>query len=260
VKHVMAASMAENEGIDLDRKNNRTAAVAKYEESIRELDAAIAAAEPNHTGDKPKLVEHKNQIQARITTLKATPATSIPVEDQIKSVQLAMAGASAVQNATTAGGGMKTMAAVTAVGAIGGAIVLGGALGMTTIGLVGGAATAGYCATRQDKVGETARSVGNAALSGVSKAQELNEQHQITSKLATAGSQAVSKAKEVNETYGITTKVSAATTAAVGKAKEIEEKHHVTEKVASGISKGLDGVTKMLGGNKSDTSKADPKS
>lgn len=259
VKHVMAASMAENDGIELDRNNKRSDAIVKYEQAIKELDAAIALAEPNHSEDKPKLIEHKNQIQSRIGTLKTSPSTSIPVEDQIKSVQLAMAGASAVSSATAAGGGVKTMAAVAAVGAVGGAVVLGGTLGLTTIGLVGGAATAGYCATRQDNIGQAARNVGNTALTGVSKAQELNEQHQITSKLAKAGSQAFDKAKEVNETYGITSKVGAATSAAVGKAKEIEDKHQVTQKVASGLSKGLDGVTKMLGGNKSDP-KPDTKS
>merc|ERR1719491_524148 len=90
----MAAGVAENEGVDLDRKNQRSAAVAKYEECVRELDAAIAAALPHHSEDRPKLIEHKAQVEARIATLKASPTTAIPVEDQIKSVQLAMAGAS----------------------------------------------------------------------------------------------------------------------------------------------------------------------
>merc|ERR1719456_1748939 len=125
VRRVMAASMAENEGIDLDRKNQRAAAIEKYEESVREFDAAIAAAIPSHSEDRPKLIEHKAQVEARIATLKATPATTIPVEDQIKSVQLAMAGASSANAAVNSAGGVKTMAAVAAMGAVGGAIVLG---------------------------------------------------------------------------------------------------------------------------------------
>merc|ERR1711933_123267 len=132
--------------------------------------------------------------------------------------------------------------------------------GMTLVGGVVGAGGATYCATRQDKVGELTRGVGNVALTGVNKAQEINEQHQITTKLAVAGSQAVTKAKEVNETYGITTKVGAATTAVVGKAKEIEEKHQVSHKLASGLSKGLDGVTKLLGGGKNQSSSTSSKS
>merc|ERR1719181_275281 len=93
VRRVMAASIAENEAIDLDRKNKRKEALAKYEESVRQFDAAIAAALPKHREDQPKLVQHKGQVETRIATLRRDPATAVPVQDQIKSVQLAMAGA-----------------------------------------------------------------------------------------------------------------------------------------------------------------------
>jgi len=152
VRRVMAASMAENEGIDLDRKGQRPAAIAKYEESVREFAAAIAAASPNHDEDRPRLIEHKQQVEARIATLKSSPTTTIPVEDQIKSVQLAMAGAASANAAVSSAGGMKTMAAVAAIGAVGGAFVLGGALGLPIMGAVGGASGAAYVATRQDGV------------------------------------------------------------------------------------------------------------
>lgn len=251
VSRVMAASMAENEAIDLDRKNQRAAAIAKYEECVREFNAAIEACLPNHSEDRPRLIEHKTQVEARIKTLKASPATTIPVEDQIKSVQLAMAGASTANAAVNSAGGMKTMAAVAAMGAVGGAIILGGTLGFTTIGAVGGAAGAAYVATRQDAIGGAARSAGGAALSGVAKAQELNEKHQITTKMADAGGKAVAKAKAINEQHQITSKISSATSAVVNKSKEIEEKHQVTNKVAAGISKGLDGVSSLLGGRSS---------
>lgn len=248
VRRVMAASMAENEGIDLDRKNERSAAIEKYEESVREFDAAIAAAMPNHSEDKPKLIEHKAQVEQRIKTLKASPATTVPVEDQIKSVQLAMAGASSANAAVNSAGGVKTMAAVAAMGAVGGAIVLGGTIGLTTIGAVGGAAGAAYAATRQDAVGNAARSAGGAALSGVAKAQELNEQHQITAKMADAGGKAVAKARAINEQHQITGKISSAASAVVSKGKEIDSKHKVTDKVAGGLAKGLDGISSLMGG------------
>lgn len=246
VSRVMAASMAENEAIDLDRKGQRAAAIAKYEECVKEFNAAIAAALPNHSEDRPKLMEHKAQVEARIATLKASPGTTVPVEDQIKSVQLAMCGASAANAAVSSAGGVKTMAAVAAVGAVGGAIVLGSTVGLTAIGAVGGAAGAAYAATRQDAVGDAARSVGGTAIKGVEKAQELNDKHQITAKVADVGNKAATKARAINDQHQITSKISSATSAAVNKTKEFEAKHQVTNKVASGLSKGLDGVSSLL--------------
>jgi hypothetical protein len=256
VKRVMAASAAENAAIDLDRKGQHAAAIAKYEESVQEFNAAIAAALPNHSEDRPKLEEHKAQIEARIATLRASPNTTIPVEDQIKSVQLAMSGASAANAAVSSAGGVKTMAAVAAVGAVGGAIVLGSTVGLTTIGAVGGAAGAAYAATRQDAVGDAARSVGGAAVKGVDKAQELNEKHQITAKMADAGNKAVAKARAINEQHQITSKISSATSTATSKAKEFEAKHQVTNKVASGLSKGLDGVSSLMSSGRGSGSSA----
>lgn len=250
VKRVMAASVAENEGIEFDRKNQITDAIAKYEECVREFAAAIAVASPNHDEDRPKLMEHKAQVEGRIATLKKG-ATNIPVEDQIKSVQLAMAGAASASAAVNSAGGVKTMAAVAAMGAVGGAIVLGGTVGFTAIGAVGGAAAAGYAATRNDQIGQVARAAGGTALSGVSKAQELNDQHQITAKMADAGGKVASKAQAVNEQHQITAKLSAAGGTVVNKGKQIEEKYNITGKVAGGLAKGLDGVSSLMGGKKS---------
>jgi len=95
--------------------------------------------------------------------------------------------------------------------------------------------------------GQAARQVGGAALTGVSKAQELNEQHQITAKMADAGGKAVAQAKAINEQHGITSRLSTAAGAVVSKGKEIEEKHNVTSKLAGGLAKGLDGVSSLMG-------------
>eukprot|EP00913_Durusdinium_trenchii_P016807 g15797.t1 len=98
------------------------------------------------------------------------------------------------------------MAAVAAVGAVGGAIVLGGALGLATVGAVGGAAAAGVAATRSDAVGDAARGVGALTLKGYDKARELDREHDISGKMMQAGSKAVSTASAINEQYGITDK------------------------------------------------------
>jgi len=246
---VVAASEIENEAIGLDRKGDVKGAIAKYEESQSLLQRAIDHATAAHAGDRPKLEQHRREVLDRIQhlkSLKGYPST-VPVEDQIRAVQLGMQATTAASQATTAAGGVKQMAAVAAVGAVGGAVVLGSALGLATV--VGGAAAAGVAATRTDQVGDVARGVGAMAIKGVDKARELDREHDISGKVMEAGSKAVTTAGAINEQYGITDKVSKGFHAAVAKAQEVEEKHHVTSKVASGIafgfSKAAEGFEKL---------------
>merc|ERR1712216_258854 len=141
-------------------------------------------------------------------------------------------------------------------GAVGGAIVLGSTIGFTAIGAIGGAAGAAYVATRQDTVGQAARSAGGLALSGVAKAQQINEQHQLTAKMADAGNKTVAKGKEINDKHDVTGKISGAVGAVMSTGKAIEEKHQVTSKVAGGLAKGLDGVSSLMGGGRKSGSSA----
>eukprot|EP00406_Dinophysis_acuminata_P005565 CAMPEP_0179230652 /NCGR_PEP_ID=MMETSP0797-20121207/10942_1 /TAXON_ID=47934 /ORGANISM="Dinophysis acuminata, Strain DAEP01" /LENGTH=111 /DNA_ID=CAMNT_0020937723 /DNA_START=80 /DNA_END=412 /DNA_ORIENTATION=- len=95
MEHVLAASEAENEAVALDRGGKRKEAIDKYRRCAQELEAAISTALPSHAEDQGKLVTHKEQVLARISHLASNPSTTTPVEDQIKTVQLAMAGAPA---------------------------------------------------------------------------------------------------------------------------------------------------------------------
>merc|ERR1719188_761195 len=113
MRHVIASSAAENAAIELDRAGSVAAAIAKYEECERELGKAIEAAMPAHASDHPKLVQHRSEVQSRISHLKSLngrPPT-IPVEDQIKAVQLGMQASSAAQAAVGQAGGVRTLAA-----------------------------------------------------------------------------------------------------------------------------------------------------
>jgi len=166
-----------------------------------------------------------------------------------------MRASGAATSAASSAGGAKTLVACAALGAAGGFVVLGGVLG-TSLSIVGGAAGVAYVATRQDKLGDAARSAGGMAIAGAEKAKQLNDEHKVTEKLADAGSKAFTAAKGFNEKHGITDKVSKGVGQVVSKAQEIEEKHHVTDKVASGLSKGfgrlssaLDGVAKRASGS-----------
>jgi len=243
IAHVLAASQIENEAMELDRAGDSAAAVRKYEQCAAELGAAIAAALPDHAEDQPKLAQHRSEILDRVAHLKSMrgkPA-SIPVEDQIRAVQLGMQASSAATAAVGSAGGVKTFAACAALGAGAGFMVLGGA-----IGVVGGAVAAGYMATRGDKAGDAARAAGGAGLTAASKAKELNDKHQVAQKATELGKQAFSSAKAADAKYGISTKIGQGVGAAMSKAKDIEQKHHVTDKVAGGISTGLGKLTSAL--------------
>eukprot|EP00930_Biecheleria_cincta_P064893 TRINITY_DN50584_c0_g1_i1.p1 TRINITY_DN50584_c0_g1~~TRINITY_DN50584_c0_g1_i1.p1 ORF type:complete len:273 (-),score=68.70 TRINITY_DN50584_c0_g1_i1:119-937(-) len=239
-QRIVEASVAEAAAIQRDRAGDVSGAIAKYEESEQLLGLAIRAALPAHAEDYPKLVQHQKEVRDRINHLKSPPPPDgpvIPVEQQIRAVQLAMQASSTATQATSAAGGAKQMAAAAAVGAVGGAMVLGSTLGgFVVVGAVAGGAAAGYSATRSDKLGEVARGVGAMAVSGIDKARAIDAEHNISGKVADAGSKAVSAASAVNEKYGITDKVAKGVKAGISKAQEIEEKHHVTSKVASGLA------------------------
>eukprot|EP00439_Symbiodinium_sp_Y106_P051902 s1137_g6.t3 len=206
---VVAAAVVENEAIERDRAGDVPTALKKYEECQGLLARAIAAALPAHPEDHPKLVQHREEVLTRIQHLKSSSGPpAIPVEQQIRAVQLGMQVANDAGRAATAAGGMKQMAAVAAVGAVGGAVVLGSTLGcFVTVGAVGGAAAAGMAATRSDKIGDAARGVGSMALKGVDKAREIDREHDITGKMVHAGTKAVETACTINQQYGIMDKV-----------------------------------------------------
>lgn len=241
---VMAASSAEMAAVDLDRSGNNQAAIQKYEESVRQLEAAIAITSSggDHAEDHPKLVQHRDEVRTRITYLRglAGKAPTIPVEEQIKAVQIGMQAASSAASAAGQAGGVKTLAACAALGAGAGLMMLG------PVGAVAGAVGAGYVATRQDKAGEVARSAGGLGVAAVTKAKEINDQHQISTKVVEAGKHGFAAAKEADTKYGVTTKISSAASTAMAKGREIEQTHHVTDKVASGFSKGLTKLTAVL--------------
>eukprot|EP00929_Paragymnodinium_shiwhaense_P113427 TRINITY_DN81720_c0_g1_i1.p1 TRINITY_DN81720_c0_g1~~TRINITY_DN81720_c0_g1_i1.p1 ORF type:complete len:311 (+),score=58.02 TRINITY_DN81720_c0_g1_i1:98-934(+) len=247
MQNVLAASVEENEAIEKDRAGDAPGAIAKYEESERLLAAAIAAALPNHAEDHPKLVQHRQELLDRISHLKSLKggAPTIPLEQQIKAVQLGMQAHSAASRAASSAGGVKQMAAVAAIGAVGGAIVLG-PLGLTLVGAAGGAAVAGVAATRSDTIGDVTRGVGSFAAMGVEKAIDANRQHDITGKVVAAGGKAVTAARAVDGKLGVTDKVGRGVCAAMSTAQDIEQKHNVSGKVASGVGFGLTALSKGL--------------
>mmetsp|Transcript_17968 Transcript_17968/g.41938 ORF Transcript_17968/g.41938 Transcript_17968/m.41938 type:complete len:280 (+) Transcript_17968:64-903(+) len=243
VSLTVAAAEAENSAIELDRKGKFKEAIAKYEECIQGLSAAISASGTGHQEDTSSLEEHRKQVLGRTSYLrgfKGDPSEVSPIEEYITPIQLNM-------KADEKGGHnpLKKIAAVAGLGAAAGFIVLGGILGGAFAVAAGGGAAA-YAATRQDGIGNAARKAGEVTLDGVDKAADLNREHKITEKLAEAGRNAMDRAKEMNEKYKITEKAKAGMDAAVTKVQEVEAKHHVTDKVAAGFASGVEKISDAL--------------
>jgi len=163
---------------------------------------------------------------------------SIPLEQHVHSVQLTMQAACAEPAAGGAVGGMPTIAAAAGIGAIGGAVVLGGLVGTAAAVVAGGAGMA-YASTRQGVVGESARGVGNMALAAGSKAKQINEDHKITEKATEVGKAVVGRAKDVDSQYQISDKAKVGISKGLDTAKTVDQKYQVTDKVAGGVAKGL---------------------
>lgn len=260
MQRVAAASTAENTAIALDRSGDVRSALTHYEDCARQLQAAIDTALPAHAEDQPKLVQHRTEILARVDHLKSLrggAAPTIPLEQQIRAVQLGMQASSAASDAASSAGGVKTIGAVAAMGAVGGFMLLGGTIG-APLAVLGGATGAAYCATRQDGVGDAARKVGGVAIAGGERAQALNNEHNITGKVADVVQKAGRRSMEVNEKYQITNKVGAGINAGASTAQDVDEKYNVTGKVASGFSAVLSRLSIALSGPSAAASGAEP--
>lgn len=247
VGRVLAFSSLESSAITLDRSGDSTGALKLYKAAAAELEASVKTADIAHQADKPHLVQHLYELKARMKYLKGLHGNppSIPVEEHIKPVQLAMT--QDVSNTTQASNSkLKTVAACAGVGAAGAFVLLGGWVG-TIPAVVGGAAVAGYAATRQDGVGEAARTVGGGVIAAGDRAQELNEKHHITDKMKEVAMKAKDRAKEVDNKYHVVDHVKEGAERAAAKAKEVDEKYHVADHMAEGTAKAFDKIKIALG-------------
>lgn len=276
LQYVLLAAAAENEAIQLDRAGQSTAALTKYEESEQHFGNAVSSAAPEHAADQPLLAKHREQILLRIRHLKSLhgePST-VRVEDHIKTIQLGMQAMETVQKLQEHGerasqvaherGGTTAVAGATGVGAVAGLVALG------PLGALAGAALGIYAATRQDGVGDTARSVGQQGaavahgaaefnrehkvvertVDGLSTAaraaQKVNEEHHVTDRVVEAGTAAVGTVQQVNREYRVSERVVGGIGAALTKAGEIDREHRVSQKIGQGLSAGLSAITAAL--------------
>ena len=133
----------------------------------------------------------------------------------------AQVGVGTVHAVERAGGGdIKNGGKVMA----GAAVVAGVAVGVAAGPMLGVAAAGGaaYAATRNDKIGDAAKSTGKAAVAIGSKAVDINREHHITDRIGSAAKKSV---------------------AAV---QAFDRRHDASGKIAGGITKVANGITKAL--------------
>merc|ERR1719428_2224006 len=96
LQHVLAAWMAERNAMDLDKDGDVFGALDMYEECERELDAAASTAERRHADDHERLVEHRQNVLARMAYLRSLSPSlhgtepSVAIDQHIRAVELNM--------------------------------------------------------------------------------------------------------------------------------------------------------------------------
>ena len=157
--------------------------------------------------------------------------------------------------------------------AVAGGVAVGAVAGpMLGIAAAGGAA---YAATRNDKVGDVAKSTGRAAVAVGNKAVctplstaplrlyhhdpcgafpflrqvELNQEHGITQKIGSGLSRATNAVKEFDRSHDVSGKVTSGLHKAGSSLQDFDRKHDVSGKVSSGITTAMNGITRALQSN-----------
>lgn len=133
-----------------------------------------------------------------------------------------------------------------------GAAGVAAAAGVLLSGPIVGVVLAGgavYATTRNDKVGEATKAVGEATVRAIEKGREIGNKYGIFDKMKSAASATYTKAKEINDEYKVTDQMSQCASSAATKAKEIDEKYKISETtsqaILSGVTAGAREVTKL---------------
>lgn len=134
----------------------------------------------------------------------------------------------------------KAAIGVAAVGAVVGCLLVGPITGV----VVGGAAL--YATTRDDNVGNAARSTGGAAVTVYRKTMEAAEKYHVKEKVVAASTATYEKAKDINEEYKVTDKVKAASKDAIDGAKRFNEKYDVTGNASRMLISGAQAASKSI--------------
>ena len=135
--------------------------------------------------------------------------------------------------------------------AVAGGLVVGAAAGSTVLAVAAAGATAVAAAARGDTAGDVARGAGRGVVGAVHGYQAADAKYHITEKVAGAAraaggvaSAGVAKAREMDQEHNISTKVGAAASAGVARARELNEEYKITDHAAAAASAGWEASVK----------------
>jgi len=159
-----------------DLQGEAEAAIEVYQRAVARLHDTMRACPEGHP-DNEVLERHASEVSARVRYLAGLggrPAT-VPLEEHILCVQLTLGSAAP---------GPEDPCSPTDTAALVLGPVSGAALGVATA----------LATTREDQAGSVARRVGRAGVQLYCKAREVDREHRITDRIASAGGRAVHRA------------------------------------------------------------------
>jgi hypothetical protein len=130
-----------------------------------------------------------------------------------------------------------------------GAAAVGAVIGTLLLGPITGVVVAGaaiYASTRNDKIGETTRATGSAAVSLYDKTVQAAEKYHVKEKVSAATEATMKKANEINDQYKVTDHIQSATKEMVKGAQELDQKYDISGKTVSFFHAGAKAAASTL--------------
>lgn len=178
---------AATQAVQRDAAGDAPSAIVFYEQAAEGLvaDCAAIGAGPEVDAMRAK----RDEYLARARVLRAQTAMPDAAGSPIVAAQPAAAAAEKK--------GWQMYAGAAGAGALGGAMVIGSVISAPIMGAMAGAGALVYATTREDGVGEAARTVGTGTSNAVTKAREVNAEYKLTEKAANAAKATAEAAQAV---------------------------------------------------------------
>ena len=189
---------AATQAVQRDSAGDVPNAIIFYEQAAEGLAADCAA-----IGDGPEVDAMRaksDEYLARARVLRAQSALPAAGDAGVGVAGGAMAAAQQGQAALAAEEkktGWQMYAGAAGAGAVGGAMIIGSVIGAPIMGAMAGAGALAYATTRDDGVGQAARTVGTGTSNAVTKAKEVNTEYKLTEKAANAARSTAEAAQAV---------------------------------------------------------------
>ncbi len=186
---------AATQAVQRDAAGDVPNAIVFYEQAAEGLAADCAA-----IGEGPEvdaMRAKRDEYLARARVLTAQSALPAAVDGAATVAGAAGQQGQAAEVTAENKAGWQMYAGAAGAGAVGGAMIIGSVIGAPIMGAMAGAGALAYATTREDGVGEAARTVGTGTSTAVTKAKEVNAEYKLTEKAANAAKSTVEAAQAV---------------------------------------------------------------